>query len=75
MIANLSRVTAMTSALPASSLASARTLSTSASYSDICAAFRMMLGLVVASCGVNLRMDSKSPVSTIMIVYCSKESR
>ena len=65
----------MTSELPASSLASARTLSTSALYSDICAAFRMRQGLVVVSCGVNLRMDSKSPVSTTMIVYCIKESR
>ena len=51
------------------------TLSSSASYSDICAALRMRLGLVVASCGVYSRIDSKSPVSATMIVCFRKESR
>src|SRR5688572_31983967 len=54
--------------------ASASAASTSARYCGCCAAFNSSDGLVVASCGVNCRIDSMSPVSATTVVNFFKES-
>ena len=53
---------------------SASAASTSGRYCGCCAAFSSSDGLVVASCGVNCRMASMSPVSATTVVTRFRES-
>ena len=61
--------------LPLSRRAQSSALRTTSWYSGICAAAVMSEGLVVASRGVNLRMEWMSPVSATTTVICFSCSR
>jgi hypothetical protein len=56
-------------------LRSAMALSRSGAYSGFCTAAKIRLGFVVASSGLNSRIDSKSPVSaTTLVNFLSSSS-